>query len=110
MRVRFHVTRYAAMNASRIDTRAAGSDAATTTHPRRAQQSQHTPAGYVDTIGAARRMCRSPATLKKWRKQNIGPAYTRTTESTHGRVLYAIEDIDAFLQRLRHEPPPHRGT
>lgn len=48
---------------------------------------------YLDTKQAARRLGRSPVTLRKWRWQRKGPPYTK-----RGKVLYDASQLDAWIQ------------
>ncbi len=46
----------------------------------------------------------SPRTLERWRFQRTGPSYIKVG----GRVLYRIEDIEAFeAMRLSNATPIH---
>lgn len=50
----------------------------------------------------ARRWRISPRTLERWRKAGTGPAWLQM----NGRVLYRLEDVEAFEHlRRRGEPP-----
>lgn len=42
----------------------------------------------------------SEATLERWRSEGIGPAYLKL----HGRVLYRLEDIEAYEARNLRKP------
>lgn len=42
----------------------------------------------------------SEATLTEWRKRRIGPAFVRVG-AKHGRVLYKVTDLEAFLDDNR---------
>ena len=64
---------------------------------------------FIDTDECARRMHRSPATLRQWRYQRVGPPYLRFD----GNITYNWVDVAAWM--LAHtvrpgEPPtPRRG-
>ena len=49
----------------------------------------------------AERWCVSEASLERWRSEGIGPVYLKL----HGRVLYRLEDIEAYeAKHLRRSP------
>jgi hypothetical protein len=48
----------------------------------------------------ADRWCMSPRTLERWRWLGIGVAYIKVG----GRVVYAIEDVEAYEQAQRRQP------
>ena len=47
----------------------------------------------------ARRWCISPRTLERWRWLKTGPAFIKIG----GRVVYAIQDVEAFEAAQRNE-------
>lgn len=47
---------------------------------------------HLNQIELARRWRISPRTLERWRWQRVGPRYLKVG----GRVLYRLEDIEAF--------------
>lgn len=47
---------------------------------------------FVTQSALARRWCVSPRTLEAWRWRGEGPAYFKIG----GRILYRIEDIEAY--------------
>lgn len=49
----------------------------------------------LDTLAAAKRIGRSPSTLKRWRRRKIGPPYV-LTES--GGVLYDQDKLEQWLE------------
>ena len=51
------------------------------------------------TNQAALRLSLQPQTLRKWRVQGRGPRYFRLGVSNRARVVYADEDILAWLSR-----------
>lgn len=55
-----------------------------------------TPEGAADALGV------SVATLSEWRKRGIGPTFVRLG-AKHGRVLYKVADLEAFLDDNRVE-------
>ncbi|HLJ90767.1 MAG TPA: helix-turn-helix domain-containing protein [Candidatus Angelobacter sp.] len=48
----------------------------------------------VDTVEAARILGRSPATLKRWRHEGIGPNFIQI----HNRVRYDVDVLRAFIE------------
>lgn len=42
----------------------------------------------------------SPHTLEDWRRRGIGPTYRRVGSNSRARILYLIEDLDAYLAGL----------
>lgn len=58
---------------------------------------------YLVTREAGAYVNRTPDTLKRWRRENTGPAYIRTG-GPHGRVLYARADLDAWVASRRVQP------
>lgn len=49
----------------------------------------------------------SEATLERWRSDDIGPPYLKL----HGRVLYRLEDIEAYeASHLRRAAAANRST
>jgi len=59
-----------------------------------------TTAGRTDERGAARFLGTSTRTLRRWRRQDDGPAYHLIGR----RVWYAIDDLNAYLQQGRRDP------
>jgi hypothetical protein len=53
----------------------------------------------------ARRWSLSPRTLERWRWLNEGPAYLKIG----GRVIYRLEDIEAFEAAQMHRRLPRAG-
>jgi len=52
----------------------------------------------ITTTEAAQQLRIQPQTLRVWRLQGIGPQYVRLGGGgARGRVLYRVEDIDAWL-------------
>lgn len=47
---------------------------------------------HLDQVRLAQRWCISPRTLEQWRWQGRGPRFLKVG----GRVLYRLEDIEAF--------------
>lgn len=45
----------------------------------------------------------SRQTLANWRLRGLGPAYSRLGGSGRPRIVYLIEDLDAFLRANRVE-------
>jgi hypothetical protein len=54
----------------------------------------------VDTRGAAEILGRSPATLKRWRAEGIGPDYIEIA----GRVRYDVAVLVEFLKKNTRTP------
>jgi hypothetical protein len=49
---------------------------------------------------AAAVLNKSPSTLGRWRRNNIGPPYIK-----NGRTVeYRFSDLDEYRQRCRHDP------
>ncbi len=74
------------------------------------------PIKHLNQVELARRWALSHRTLERWRWENIGPTYLKIG----GRVVYRLEDIEAFEQAQVHKPtrpilvslrelPPLRG-
>ena len=61
---------------------------------------------YLRTPDAALRLGLSPRTLEKHRCYGTGPAYRKLG----GRVVYAIEDIDAWADIGRRSSPSDPGV
>ena len=57
---------------------------------------------YLQQHEVAQRWRVSARTLERWRWQKSGPTYTKIG----GRVVYAIEDIQAYERRRRAEMHP----
>jgi hypothetical protein len=58
---------------------------------------------FLDDQAAAELLGRTTATLRRWRRLNIGPAYIRFG----GTILYDLADIESWLLSLRHDPSEH---
>jgi hypothetical protein len=54
-------------------------------------------ARFIENDEAARLLRLSPRTLEKWRVRGVGPVYRKFG----GRVLYAIEDLEAYAHAQR---------
>ena len=52
---------------------------------------------HLNQIQLSRRWSLSPRTLERWRWKHEGPEYLKIG----GRVVYRLEDIEAFEQRNR---------
>jgi len=59
-----------------------------------------TGAKRTDEAGAALYLGVSPRTVRRWRKQEIGPAF----HMVGGRAWYSIEDLDSYLEIARRDP------
>jgi hypothetical protein len=57
-------------------------------------------AHHLNQIHLARRWSMSPRTLERWRYEKKGPQYLKVG----GRVLYRLEDIEAFEAAQVSEP------
>lgn len=54
---------------------------------------------WLDTAEVAARTRTPESTVRSWRRRGIGPAYYRVGR----RILYALEDVDAFILAGRVE-------
>lgn len=61
-----------------------------------------TPDRYVSTAEAATILGFSPKTLRKWRTQRCGPAFSRINGRT---IAYRVADLSAYMEahRQAHE-------
>lgn len=53
---------------------------------------------HLNQIQLSRRWCLSPRTLERWRWLKTGPTYLRAG----GRILYRLEDIEAYEKASLH--------
>ena len=60
---------------------------------------------HLNQIELARRWSISPQTLERWRWLDQGPAYLKVG----GRVLYRIEDVEAFETATLRAPAASSG-
>ncbi len=60
----------------------------------------NSPMNHLNQIHLARRWNVSPRTLERWRWLNQGPRYLKIG----GRVLYRLEDIEAYERDAVHQP------
>jgi hypothetical protein len=58
------------------------------------------PIAHINQVQLARRWSLSPRTLERWRWRDQGPAYLKLG----GRVLYRLEDIEAFERGSVRQP------
>lgn len=58
------------------------------------------PIAHINQVQLARRWSLSPRTLERWRWRDQGPAYLKVG----GRVLYRLEDIEAFERASARQP------
>ncbi len=58
------------------------------------------PIVHINQVQLARRWSLSPRTLERWRWRDQGPAYLKVG----GRVLYRLEDIEAFERDSVRQP------
>ena len=60
---------------------------------------------FLTPVELAERWKMSTHTLQNWRVQNAGPTFTKMGEGRSGKVLYRLEDIEAYeaKRRLRDE-------
>lgn len=57
---------------------------------------------HLNQVELSRRWKISPRTLERWRWQKVGPRYLKVG----GRVVYRLEDIEAFEAAKLHETSP----
>lgn len=57
------------------------------------------PAGALDERDSSRYIGYRPPTLRKWRRENTGPAYIKVGRS----IRYLIVDLDVWLDQHRVE-------
>jgi len=60
----------------------------------------NSPTKHLNQIHLARRWNLSPRTLERWRWLNQGPRYLKIG----GRVVYRMEDVEAFENEVAHQP------
>ena len=58
------------------------------------------PIAHINQVQLARRWSLSPRTLERWRWRDQGPVYLKVG----GRVLYRLEDIEAFERASARQP------
>ena len=58
------------------------------------------PTNHLNQVHLARRWNLSPRTLERWRWLNQGPRYLKIG----GRVVYRLEDVEAFENEVAHQP------
>lgn len=58
------------------------------------------PTAHLNQVQLARRWSLSPRTLERWRWHRRGPRYLKVG----GRVVYRIEDIEAFEVSATRQP------
>ena len=61
------------------------------------------PAEWLSKEQAAEHLKVKPRTLEDWRHRRRGPAFYRPG-GDRGRVLYRVEDLDAYVAAARVEP------
>ena len=60
----------------------------------------NSPTNHLNQVHLARRWNLSPRTLERWRWLNQGPRYLKIG----GRVVYRLEDVEAFENEVAHQP------
>jgi hypothetical protein len=60
----------------------------------------NSPTNHLNQVHLARRWNLSPRTLERWRWLNQGPRYLKIG----GRVVYRLEDVEAFEHEVAHQP------
>ena len=60
----------------------------------------NSPTNHLNQVHLARRWNLSPRTLERWRWLNQGPRYLKIG----GRVVYRLEDVEAFENDVAHQP------
>ena len=58
---------------------------------------------YVNTVVAAKILCKSPGTLAQERYLNYGPKYIKLPGKT-GKVLYDVLDLHEYLASHKVQP------
>ena len=58
------------------------------------------PISHLNQVQLGRRWCMSHRTLERWRWLNQGPRYLKIG----GRVVYRLEDVEAFENEVAHQP------
>jgi hypothetical protein len=61
---------------------------------------QDRPVRHLNQIDLSRRWKLSPRTLERWRWLRQGPRYVKVG----GRVIYRLEDVEAFETDRLHQP------
>ncbi len=56
---------------------------------------------WITTKEAAETLMLRPQTLALWRMKGLGPKYHRIGHGRRARVLYAIEDVEVWLESRR---------
>ena len=64
------------------------------------------PTKHLNQIELSRRWTVSPRTLERWRWLNEGPAYLKIG----GRVVYRLDDVEAFEAQQVRVPGPTRNA
>jgi hypothetical protein len=80
-------------------------DVAVDTHARRIG-GRNLPTRHLNQIELSRRWSLSPRTLEQWRWRGRGPRYLKIL----GRVVYRLEDIEAFEAERGREVKATRGA
>lgn len=68
---------------------------------------------FLSTREAANYLGVAKSTLEKWRAQDRGPAFHRSTgRGPHGSVLYRVVDLDAYIEAnmTRHDTAQTRAA
>jgi len=60
----------------------------------------NSPTNHLNQVHLARRWNLSPRTLERWRWLNQGPRSLKIG----GRVVYRLEDVEAFENEVAHQP------
>ena len=60
---------------------------------------------HLNQVELSRRWSLSPRTLERWRWLSQGPQFLKVG----GRVLYRLEDVEAFEAEGLHQPGGERG-
>ena len=58
----------------------------------------------MNDVEAAQFLGLSPQTLRNYRSAGVGPVYLKLSPSRRGRVVYLLEDLQAYQDKCRIVP------